>query len=186
MHAPSRARHHVHARQARSCVRPYRYVRAQSLLLPCRSSAVQVAVSAPPTVAVISPAANVTLTAPVSRYYVGVNATDPDGYVASVTVFANGVPIPGSNVYGALFDTNNTGTYVFTATATDSAGVSTTSAAGPGVMTVLPYVAPAAWSGGGSSGNVSSSSSSGGGCLGNNVVLTVQNGTGSGTYPNYT
>lgn len=41
-----------------------------------------------------------TLTAPVARYYIGVSASDPGGWVVNVTVFANGVPLPGSTVYG--------------------------------------------------------------------------------------
>ncbi|KAG2497055.1 hypothetical protein HYH03_005053 [Edaphochlamys debaryana] len=125
----------------------------------------------PPRVNITSPAGPVTLTAPVERYYIGVTATDPDGSIASVMVYANGVAVNGSGVYGVLWSTSTLGNYTFTARATDNKGASTLSAPSPRVTVVA---ASNGTNGGG-----------GGGGGGTTFVLTVQGGKGSGTYGLY-
>ncbi|KAG2432062.1 hypothetical protein HYH02_013130 [Chlamydomonas schloesseri] len=135
------------------------------------------ATNTPPQVNMTSILTPLTLTAPVSRYYIGVSASDPGGWVVNVTVFANGVPCPGSTIYGVLFSTNTTGTYVFTATAVDNLGATTTSAP----SATLTIVAPSPYSGGG--GGTSGGST---GTISTMVNVTVIGGSGSGVYNPYT
>ncbi|HUR59424.1 MAG TPA: Ig-like domain-containing protein, partial [Opitutaceae bacterium] len=91
------------------------------------------------TVSAISPAAPViavTSPLPTSSLFVGVpftiiaNASDPDGNVASVQFFANGVSLGNdtSSPFSFVFTPTATGAYTLTAVATDNGGNQTTSA----------------------------------------------------------
>jgi N-acetylneuraminic acid mutarotase/regulation of enolase protein 1 (concanavalin A-like superfamily) len=95
----------------------------------------------PPTVTLTSPANATTYTAPAS-VSLGASASDSDGTLASVEFFANGVSIARLTAppYTATWTSVPAGSYTVSATATDNAGASTTSA--PASITVATPTTP--------------------------------------------
>jgi hypothetical protein len=83
----------------------------------------------PPVVAINSPAAGSTYTAP-ATVSVTATASDPDGTVARVDFYAGSTPIGSDTTspYAASWSGVAAGTYALTAVARDNAGASTTSA----------------------------------------------------------
>ncbi|HEY7474899.1 MAG TPA: S8 family serine peptidase [Vicinamibacterales bacterium] len=81
-----------------------------------------------PNVTITSPANNATFTAP-ATVTINVNATD-DGTIANVEFFANGAPIgsDASSPYSFIWTNVPAGSFALTARATDTLGLSTTSA----------------------------------------------------------
>ena len=82
----------------------------------------------PPTVAISSPANGATFSN-LNPITVSANAADTDGTIAQVQFFANGQSLGTDNSapYAANYTPSGNGTVVFTATATDNNGASTTS-----------------------------------------------------------
>ncbi|HET7697580.1 MAG TPA: Ig-like domain-containing protein [Vicinamibacterales bacterium] len=104
----------------------------------------------PPSVAITSPASGATFTAP-ATITVTTNASDSDGTVTKVDVFANGtlVGTSSSAPFTVVWNNAAAGTYNLTAVATDNGGASTTSS--PVSITVTegqppPSGLPAGWS----------------------------------------
>ena len=101
--------------------------------LTATSATVTVVVNAGPTVALTSPSDGAAFSAP-SLIPITAAATAGSNPIAKVDFFANGLPIgtdtTGTNgVYTVSFNGATAGTYVLTARATDSAGLTATSAA---------------------------------------------------------
>jgi phosphatidylserine/phosphatidylglycerophosphate/cardiolipin synthase-like enzyme len=102
----------------------------------------------PPSVALTSPAAGASFTAPAS-IAVAASATDSDGTVTKVDFFANGTPIGTDTTapFSITWSNVAAGSYTLTATATDSGNASTTS--GGVSITVssgAPPTLPTGWS----------------------------------------
>ena len=83
----------------------------------------------PPTVNITSPAAGATFNAP-ATIPIAVSATDSDGTVTLVGIFANGTLLSASSVapFGFTWSNVGAGSYALTASATDDRGAQTTSA----------------------------------------------------------
>jgi len=83
----------------------------------------------PPSISITSPAAGATFNAP-ATIPITVNATDSDGTVTLVGIFANGTLISASSVapFGFTWSNVGAGSYALTASATDNSGAQTTSA----------------------------------------------------------
>jgi hypothetical protein len=100
-----------------------------------RSNSVSVQINAniPPRVSITQPANGSTVRVN-SGYSVTAAASDPDGTIASVQLFANGVAVgaaltaPTSTGYTATWTPQSEGVYRLTAVATDNSGASTTTA----------------------------------------------------------
>jgi RHS repeat-associated protein len=94
------------------------------------SSAVSVISDAPPTVSITSPAAGALFTAPAS-ITITASAADTDGAIAKVDFYQGATMIGTATAapYSATTASLGSGTYSFTAVATDNSGATTTSAA---------------------------------------------------------
>jgi uncharacterized protein (DUF2141 family) len=100
------------------------------------------AANLPPLVTLTSPAPGTSLLAPAS-FAMSVSASDPDGSIASVDYYANGVLVGRATAapFSATATGLQAGTYVVTAIATDNSGSRTTSS--PATLTVVAPVASA-------------------------------------------
>src|SRR5207244_1739390 len=84
----------------------------------------------PPDIAITSPAESATLTAP-ATITISAAASDSDGSIQQVNVFANGVLV-GTDLtspYSVAWNNIGAGNYTLTAVAIDNAGAATTSGA---------------------------------------------------------
>jgi hypothetical protein len=115
--------------------------------------AVTVSASAPPTVSITNPAtgSSYTVGTPLT---VAANAADPDGSIAEVRFFVNGVPLGAVDTvspYSVVWTANSVGVYSLTAQATDNNGNITTSSAvtvtiGANAAPTIALTSPAAGS----------------------------------------
>ena len=93
------------------------------------SAAVPISVTGnqPPTVAIVSPAKNAQFAAP-ANITLSAAASDPDGTVAKVDYFANGLKVASATApFTASWPNVHAGNYVLTAIATDNMGTTATS-----------------------------------------------------------
>jgi hypothetical protein len=105
------------------------------------ATTITVVTEAPPVVNITGPGAGGTITTG-SAVTVSANATSPQGTIASVQFYENGLPIGGpvtTPPYSTSFTPLSAGIYTFTAIATDSAGETTTTT--PIIVEAFPAAA---------------------------------------------
>ncbi|MBI3880948.1 MAG: hypothetical protein HY301_12930 [Verrucomicrobia bacterium] len=93
------------------------------------SAPVSITINAPPIVSITNPPAGTQLVAG-GGLVVAAAASDPDGSIATVQIFADSVPVPpgGAGPFTAVWTNVALGTHALTAVATDNLGLSRTSA----------------------------------------------------------
>ena len=101
--------------------------------LTSTSQPVNVTVNDPPVISILNPAAGATFVTPPATIPINVNASDWDGYVVSVSFYANGTLIgtqtpAGVNQFPFTWSNVATGVYSLTAVAKDNYNATTTSA----------------------------------------------------------